>query len=76
MASGGVGLWIVGEREENFGTVMGVLRGLWECVKIIMGCFRKGPKARKGKHQGKGKKGLVDCRQVAGQHTYLTDSYA
>lgn len=52
MSSTGVGLWVAGEREENFGIVPGVLRGWWECVRIIMGCFRKGPKAGKGKDQG------------------------
>ena len=62
MASRSIGLWVAGEREENFGIVTGVLRGLWECMRIIMGCFRKGPKARKGKNQGKGKKGLVECK--------------
>lgn len=52
MASRGVGLWIAGEREENFGIVPPVLRGLCECERIITGCFRKEPKAVKGKDQG------------------------
>lgn len=38
-----------------------------------MGSFRKRPKARKGKNRGKVKKRLVECQQVAGQHTSLTD---
>lgn len=30
MASRGAGLWVVGERKENLGIVMGVLRGMCE----------------------------------------------
>lgn len=54
----------------------GILRELFESVRIVMGCFRKVPKSRKTKNQGKGKKGLVKYKQVTGQRTYLTEPYA
>ena len=71
-----IGLWVAGERQDSLEIVTGVLWGLWECVKIIMECFRKGPQARKRKNQRKGNMGLIECKQVAGQDTYLTEPYA
>ena len=56
------------------------LRGLWKFAKRIMGCLEEGPKARErsdlgvpgrnqhGKMEGGLVKGLIKCKQVAGQY--------
>lgn len=44
-----IGHWDAGRREKNLGIVWDVLRGLWEYLKIIMGCSERGPKGGKGK---------------------------
>lgn len=47
-------LWDVGE--ENLGIIQNLLwdllRGLWKCARLPMGCLEEGPKVGKGKDVG------------------------